>query len=138
MNDENETFSKDDLYKDERDKQISILKGTISNFKRYDKQRTEYYKTVLRKLGQYEAFFEEIKDCDTNADLKIKIFELQKELSRVKILERISDLYSKLPTEKLEEEKTILSLKADIEKLEKKNENLNYIISKLLRKQNEL
>ena len=71
---------------------IYQLESTIEAFKKYDKKRKEYYKNAIIKLGQLEAFVEEISSEDEKVT-KLKIYKEQLSLYNKKsFLDKISRL----------------------------------------------
>lgn len=48
--------------------EVNKLKIIIANFKKYDKERKEYYANVLVELGQLKSYVEELEESE---DIKI-------------------------------------------------------------------
>ena len=71
---------------------IAKLERTIESFKEYDKQRTEYYKDAIIRLGQLEAFVEEISTEDKKVKKLIAYKEQLKLLNKKCFLDNISRL----------------------------------------------
>lgn len=51
---------------DDKTKEIISLRSQIKRFKKYDKERSEYYKSSLIKLGECESLVSEYEDFLTN------------------------------------------------------------------------
>ena len=45
-------------------KEICKLRSLISKYKQHDKERTEYYASKMKELGELQALFEEYKDTN--------------------------------------------------------------------------
>ena len=87
----------EDLF-DKKDKEIFRLRLIIDKFKKYDKERKEYYSNSLRRLGELESMFSEIGDDIDKSTLANKILNQREALSRLssivkgsKILERYDE-----------------------------------------------
>lgn len=51
---------------DNKTKEIISLTCQIKRFKKYDKERSEYYRSSMIKLGEYESLVSEYEDFLTN------------------------------------------------------------------------
>lgn len=71
----------EDLF-DKKDKEIFRLRLIIDKFKKYDKERKEYYSNSLRRLGELESMFSEIGDDINKSTLANKILNQREALSR--------------------------------------------------------
>ena len=62
----------EDLFLDQKDREIARLKAIIEQFKRYDKERKEYYSSKLIRLGQLESYVQEINNSIEDKNEKDK------------------------------------------------------------------
>lgn len=84
---------------DPKDAEIAKLKLIIDKFKRYDRERKEYYAEKLQRLGELESLLDEYKD-NPNSDHFLNVISRQRrELGRLnekikgmKALEEYPDL----------------------------------------------
>lgn len=127
--------------------QIEVYRLTrkIESFKKYDRERKEYYKNILFEYGQLKAFVEEIKDRNEY----IKSLESQLKIMRNNF-ESIKGENTKLRSENImlrtiastdgitDEDYDILKLKKRIEDLEavakKQKDTINNLIYQLTQK----
>lgn len=72
---------------DPKDLKITRLKQAIADFKKYDKERKEYYKNAMLRLGEYESLLDEATDCNEIIKKLRKKVKAQKDV--IKGLERI-------------------------------------------------
>lgn len=70
---------------DPKDKQIADLKKTIKHFKKYDKERKDYYSKSLQELGALKAYVEEL--TETN-DLVAKNKKLKEQITQLNLVIR--------------------------------------------------
>lgn len=71
---------------------ISKLEDTIVAFKKYDKQRKEYYSSLSKKVGELESYISELEDTNRLARLN-KIYKQQLTILNKKLyLSKIEDL----------------------------------------------
>lgn len=115
---------------------IIALEKTIAQFKEYDKQRTEYYKDALVRLGQLEAFADEV--CETNElALKLKrykeIVRIQDRRKYLNKIERMSEIEVVSTYDKVRNDAKIQRLKAKIKAYQEAN---RVLVSKLCQLQN--
>lgn len=115
---------------------IIALEKTIAQFKEYDKQRTEYYKDALVRLGQLEAFADEV--CETNElALKLKrykeIVRIQNRRKYLNKIERMSEIEVVSTYDKMRNDAKIQRLKAKIKAYQEAN---RVLVSKLCQLQN--
>ena len=108
---------------------IIALEKTIAQFKEYDKQRTEYYKDALVRLGQLEAFADEV--CETNElALKLKrykeIIRIQDQRQYLNKIAQMSDLEVVNTYDKEINAGRIKELKAKLKILRETNSDLIY------------
>ena len=61
--------------------EIERLKKVITEFKKYDKKRTEELRESLIRLGQYEAEQDELLEKKKKNDLKIQIKDLKRQVA---------------------------------------------------------
>lgn len=127
--------------------QIEVYRLTrkIESFKKYDRERKEYYKNILFEYGQLKAFVEEIKDGNEY----IKSLESQLKIMRNNF-ESIKGENTKLRSENImlktiastdgitDEEFDMLKLKKRIKDLEaavkKQKDTINNLIYQLTQK----
>lgn len=128
-------FVNKDLFDDPRDLLIIQLKTKIESYKKYDIKRKEYYSKAMLRLGMLESLLDEIKDCDSMGDLKYRIVTQQSEIEKLRRIENISNMYKKIRPELIEQVESIAKLLIDNEALKSRIESLNYLVSKLLRKE---
>lgn len=139
-----ESFSSTELKEllgDPRDLKIAKLKDTIESYKNYDANRQKYYSKALQRLGMLESAFQELQNSNDSIDvLKAKIASQRMEIERLIKIQTLSELYMKIKpeikTEMIDNEISTAKLVIENEKLTQKIESLNYIISKLIRKEN--
>lgn len=129
-------FVNKDLFDDPRDLLIVQLKTKIESFKKYDASRKEYYSKAMQRLGMLESLLEEIKDCDSFGKLKYKIVTQQEQIENLIRIQGIKELYKKIRPDMVENVESIAKLLVDNQNLKERIESLNYIVSKLLRKEN--
>ena len=112
---------------------ISRLKSTIAEFKKYDKERKEYYSKVLIEYGQLKSYIEELEDSDKKAR---KINNQKREIRRLNTLIHVNKLKN-IPESDLtkqETAETIANLNNIIKDLRKKLNSANKTISDLIYK----
>ena len=86
---------------DPRDLEIGRLKHIISEFKEYDKKRKEYYKSAIQRLGELEAYVQELEEDRTVREQKMAI-RVTKQKEEIDRLRTLIDL-QKIPEEEKEE-----------------------------------
>ena len=134
----------EDLFLDQKDKEIARLKATIEQFKKYDKERKEYYSSKLIRLGQLESYVQESNNSIEDKDEKDKTIlrlnqiihnqrtelrSLQKIMSRKNInIEQEKENLETIDLIKLKKE--LKTLKDENIKLKKEIGNLVYRLSK--------
>lgn len=134
----------EDLFLDQKDREIARLKAIIEQFKRYDKERKEYYSSKLIRLGQLESYVQEINNSIKNKDEKDKTIlrlnqiihnqrtelrSLQKIMSRKNIdIEQEKENLETIDLIKLKKE--LKTLRDENIKLKKEIGNLVYRLSK--------
>lgn len=64
-----------------KDIEIAKLKLVIENFKKYDKERKQYYSKSLQRLGELESYVQELESNSVISSLKEKIETQRKELA---------------------------------------------------------
>lgn len=113
-----------------KDKEIAKLKRTIDKFKKYDKERKEYYREALIELGELKEFVES-DDITYAMSQKIKnykktITDMTKSINYCKALE------AGVTIDELDSEKVkIAALQKKISDLKKDNEKYFLEIVKL-------
>lgn len=134
----------EDLFLDQKDKEIARLKAIIEQFKKYDKERKEYYSSKLIRLGQLESYVQEINNSIEDKDEKDKTIlrlnqiihnqrtelrSLQKIMSQKNIdIEQEKENLETIDLVKLKKE--LKTLKNENIKLKKEIGNLVYRLSK--------
>lgn len=134
----------EDLFLDQKDKEIARLKATIEQFKKYDKERKEYYSSKLIRLGQLESYVQEINNSIEDKNEKDKTIlrlnqiihnqrtelrSLQKIMSQKNIdIEQEKENLETIDLVKLKKE--LKTLKDENIKLKKEIGNLVYRLSK--------
>ena len=126
----------------EKDLKIAALEKTIKSFKEYDKERKEYYKEKLIRLGELESLLLEIEESDDK--LRKTIIEQRKMLGKLNLiikskdLEETRDYYLENEEELdgLKEKEQNILLKKRNKSLKEENKRLKNSISSLLSKIN--
>lgn len=134
----------EDLFLDQKDREIARLKAIIEQFKRYDKERKEYYSSKLIRLGQLESYVQEINNSIEDKNEKDKTIlrlnqiihnqrtelrSLQEIMSRKNInIEQEKENLETIDLIKLKKE--LKTLKDENIKLKKEIGNLVYRLSK--------
>lgn len=113
-----------------KDKEIAKLKKTIDKFKKYDKERKEYYREALIELGELKEFIES-DDITYAMSQKIKnykktITDMTRSINYCKALEA-GVIIDELDSEKVK----IAALQKKISDLKKDNEKYLLEIVKL-------
>lgn len=70
-----------DLIGDRKDVEIARLKMMIEKFKKYDKDRTEFYAKKMQRLGELESYVVELEEKSETGKLEAKIKDLRSQLS---------------------------------------------------------
>lgn len=70
-----------DLIGDRKDVEIARLKMIIEKFKKYDKERTEFYSNKMQRLGELESYVVELEEKSETGKLEAKIKDLRSQLS---------------------------------------------------------
>ena len=70
-----------DLIGDRKDVEIARLKMMIEKFKKYDKDRTEFYAKKMQRLGELESYVIELEEKPETGKLEAKIKDLRSQLS---------------------------------------------------------
>lgn len=124
-----------DLFNDEKDLEIARLKYTIKKFKEYDEERKEFYKKKMRRLGELEAYVEELKDASEESEvgkLRAKITRQKEELKRLNTLIQYKEIIESGTVITPEDVVNIDSLKKRISAQDKIIRNLRSTIKELL------
>lgn len=123
------------LFQDKKDKEIARLKMTIDKFKRYDKDRKEYYSKSMRRLGELESLFQEFEDVDENTDevtaLKKIILRQKEEIRKMSIRIELEKLNMDIDTD-------VMRLNIANKHLKEANANLREINARLRKTNYEL
>ena len=129
-------ISNTDLFDDPKDIKITKLKKTIENYKKYDVERQKYYSKALQRLGMLESAFGELQDSDNDLNrLKARIIAQRLEIERLLKLQNLRELYKRIEPSMIDNEISMAKLMIENEELNRRVESLNYIVSKLLRKE---
>lgn len=126
-----------DLIGDRRDVEIARLKMIIEKFKKYDKDRTEFYAKKMQRLGELESYVIELEEKSETGKLEAKIKELRGKLSDLnKVI-----LYNKMVVPEKEQMDLFLNynnLKNRNRNLSDENKRLRDTISQLVTRLNKL
>ena len=104
--------------------------------KKYDARRKEYYAKSMIRLGMLESAFDELKECGSYNSLKEKVLSQRIEIARLLRIQGVNELYHKIDPDMIDHIKSVSELIIENEELKKRVDSLNYIVSKLLRKEN--
>jgi signal recognition particle GTPase len=113
---------------------IAGLQDAIKAFKKYDKERKQYYSQTLVKLGQLESYVEELEEIlhsNDKKDLKAKcarqaneLRQLNRQISNMKLLDKYKGI-SDDELEGIKDEKDVIQLKLIIVNLKRLNKVLS-------------
>lgn len=125
---------------DPKDLKIAKLKQAIECFKKYDKERKEYYKEAMLRLGEYESLLDEASDCNEIVKKLRKRVKYQKDairgLERIIAKNNIPEDIKNLPVTDLQialynKTKELCKVKEELKALRKTNSDLICRIVKL-------
>lgn len=126
-----------DLIGDRKDVEIARLKMTIEKFKKYDKDRTEFYANKMQRLGELESYVIELEEKSETGKLEAKIKDLRNQLSTLnKVIQ-----YNKMIVPEKEQMDLCLNynnLKNRNKNLSDENKKLKDTISQLVTRLNKL
>ena len=126
-----------DLIGDRRDVEIARLKMMIEKFKKYDKNRTEFYAKKMQRLGELESYVIELEEKSETGKLNAKIKDLRSQLSALnKVIQ-----YNKMIVPEKEQMDLYLNynnLKNRSKNLSDENKKLKDTISQLVTRLNKL
>lgn len=126
-----------DLIGDRKDVEIARLKMMIEKFKKYDKDRTEFYAKKMQRLGELESYVVELEEKQETGKLEAKIKDLRSQLSALnKVIQ-----YNKMIVPEKEQMDLFLNynnLKNRNRKLSDENKRLKDTISQLVTRLNKL
>ena len=126
-----------DLIGDRRDVEIARLKMIIEKFKKYDKDRTEFYAKKMQRLGELESYVIELEEKPETGKLEAKIKGLRSQLSALnKVIQ-----YNKMIVPEKEQMDLCLNynnLKNRNRNLSDENKRLKDTISQLVTRLNKL
>lgn len=126
-----------DLIGDRKDVEIARLKMIIEKFKKYDKERTEFYADKMQRLGELESYVIELEEKSETGKLEAKIKELRGKLSDLnKVI-----LYNKMVVPEKEQMDLCMNynnLKNRNKNLSDENKKLRDTISQLVTRLNKL
>ena len=126
-----------DLIGDRKDVEIVRLKMMIEKFKKYDKDRTEFYAKKMQKLGELESYVIELEEKSETGKLEDKIKDLRNQLSTLnKVIQ-----YNKMIVPEKEQMDLCLNynnLKNRNKNLSDENKKLKDTISQLVTRLNKL
>lgn len=106
-----------DLIGDRKDVEIARLKMIIEKFKKYDKDRTEFYANKMQRLGELESYVIELEGKSETGKLEAKIKDLRNQLSTLnKVIQ-----YNKM----IVPEKEQMDLYLNYNNLKNRNKNLS-------------
>lgn len=125
------------LIGDRKDVEIARLKMIIEKFKKYDKDRTEFYAKKMQRLGELESYVIELEEESETGKLEAKIKDLRNQLSTLnKVIQ-----YNKMIVPEKEQMDLCLNynnLKNRNKNLSDENKKLKDTISKLVTRLNKL
>lgn len=120
---------------DPRDLEIGKLKHIISEFKEYDEKRKEYYKSAIQRLGELEAYVQELEEDRTVREQKmaIRVTKQKEEINRLRTLIELQNI----PEEEKEEFMSLVTvsnpeLRRQNKDLRKRLKNQSLTIDKLI------
>lgn len=126
-----------DLIGDRKDVEIARLKMMIEKFKKYDKDRTEFYAKKMQRLGELESYVVELEEKSETGKLEAKIKDLRSQLSTLnKVIQ-----YNKMIVPEKEQMDLCLNynnLKNRNRNLSEENKKLKDTISQLVTRLNKL
>lgn len=126
-----------DLIGDRKDVEIARLKMMIEKFKKYDKDRTEFYAKKMQRLGELESYVIELEEKSETGKLEAKIKDLRSQLSTLnKVIQ-----YNKMIVPEKEQMDLCLNynnLKNRNRNLSEENKALKGTISQLVTRLNKL
>lgn len=115
-----------EIFFDEKDREIIKLKKVIEYFKKYDSDRKEYYAKSLIELGQLKEYIAELEDIDKKARKikyqKITIANLERIIHNNKYLVKIDPEQIK--------QISILELQKENTELKERNKTLSKNLTK--------
>lgn len=125
------------LIGDRKDVEIARLKMMIEKFKKYDKNRTEFYAKKMQRLGELESYVVELEEKSETGKLEAKIKDLRSQLSTLnKVIQ-----YNKMIVPEKEQMDLCLNynnLKNRNKNLSDENKKLKDTISQLVTRLNKL
>ena len=125
------------LIGDRKDVEIARLKMMIEKFKKYDKNRTEFYAKKMQRLGELESYVVELEEKSETGKLEAKIKDLRSQLSTLnKVIQ-----YNKMIVPEKEQMDLCLNynnLKNRNRNLSDENKKLKDTISQLVTRLNKL
>lgn len=107
---------------------INKLQNTIKAFKKYDKDRKEYYKDAMIRLGQLES---ELDEADPKGTYKKKIHNLRNLVNILQNKLKIKDI-------KELEDVNLLDALAKVKMYQDRNEKLEGTVNRLRKENREL
>lgn len=116
------------LFQNKKDREIARLKMTIDKFKKYDKDRKEYYSKSMQRLGELESLFQEFEDLDGSTDevtaLKKIVLRQKEEIRKMSIRIELEKLNMDIDTD-------VMRLNIANRHLKEANANLREINARL-------
>lgn len=130
------------LFEDKKDAQIAKLKMEIEAFKKYDAERKGYYAKSLQRLGELEAWYDEINDFrlkkDTKEELKKLVKQQKMQIAELSLKIQVRNIEDKRGIDELKEVVTCDNLRKHNKDLQKRVESQAKVISKLVYEMNKL
>ena len=130
------------LFEDKKDAQIAKLKMEIEAFKKYDAERKEYYAKSLQRLGELEAWYDEINDFrlkkDTKEELKKLVKQQKMQIAELSLKIQVRNIEDKRGIDELKEVVTCDNLRKHNKSLQSRVESQAKVISKLVYELNKL
>lgn len=131
-----------ELFDSPKDAEIAKLKMEIEAFKKYDAERKEYYAKSLQRLGELEAWYDEINDFrlkkDTKEELKKLVKQQKMQIAELSLKIQVRNIEDKRGIDELKEAVTCDNLKKHNKSLQKRVESQAKVISKLVYELNKL
>lgn len=118
------------LFKDARDYEIAKLKFAIERFKEYDKERKDFYRDKLQRLGELESYIMELESGMLVNELKSKIENQKKEIQSLNKIIKAYNIDCNKSEEDVNNIITMDSLKRQNKELRKRIKSLKIALNK--------
>lgn len=131
-----------ELFDNPKDAQIAKLKMEIEAFKKYDAERKKYYAKSLQRLGELEAWYDEINDFrlkkDTKEELKKLVKQQKMQIAELSLKIQVQNIEDKRGIDELKEAVSCDNLRKHNKSLQSRVESQAKVISKLVYELNKL